>query len=407
MFSQGARNFLFLGRSGLERQVARDFCENLQKKGAWIKVVRGDVTKPLDVESAVSEITSPLGGVIQGAMGLDVSRQNHRALPIITKISEKESIFAEMSLQQWQSAIMPKVQGTWNIHNAIQSKEHQLDFFLMTSSISGSVGIATEGNYCASNHFLDIFARYRRRNGLRAISVGLGVISQIGYLHEHPDIQNGLVHKGASTIDADDFLQIIDTALSSLSSSRIQVGGNKSDSSSEDYYGHISKSHILTGLEPLGLNKLREQGFEGVPATFDDPRAALLSSALNPEGNNTNAFTTAGGSVGGMPMELIEGFHNSHNHNAKETTSFDMTLNMITKQLSNFLLTPQDKLDIWKPLAGFGMDSMLAAAVRAWFYKKFQVDVAFMTLLSQTATIWDLAQTVNERFLQMMGTPPA
>ena len=29
--------------------------------------------------------------------------------------------------------------GSWNLHKAIQGKEDHLDFFLMTSSLSGSV----------------------------------------------------------------------------------------------------------------------------------------------------------------------------------------------------------------------------------------------------------------------------
>ena len=56
----------------------------------------------------------------------------------------------------------------------------------MTSSVSGSVGTATEGNYCAANYFLDIFARFLKSKGLPGISVGLGMISEVGYLHENP-----------------------------------------------------------------------------------------------------------------------------------------------------------------------------------------------------------------------------
>ena len=244
----------------------------------------------------------------------------------------------------------------------------------LMSSVSGSVGVATESNYCASNYFLDMFARYRLNAGLQAISVGLGMISQIGYLHEHPDIKNGLVQKGVSAIDADDFLQIIDATLSASSNNTAELG-----------YDKLSKGHILTGLEPLGLNELRKKGFEGIPATFDDPRAALLNDALSGgiEGQ-ANAFTS------GLPAELAEASRSGR-------SIFDATLSVIVKQFSNFLLTPVEKLDVSKPLAGFGMDSLLAAAVRSWFYRKFKVDLAFMTPLSQTISIRDLAQSVSEQ----------
>jgi hypothetical protein len=66
----------------------------------------------------------------------------------------------------WHTGIDSKVQGTWNISNALKGKDSDLDFFLLTSSISGSVGTATEGNYCAANYFLDNFARkYRSLEG--------------------------------------------------------------------------------------------------------------------------------------------------------------------------------------------------------------------------------------------------
>lgn len=64
-----------------------------------------------------------------------------------------------MTNEQWHTAVDPKVGGTWNIHNAFLGKDAELDFFLMTSSILGSVGTATEANHCAGNYFLDLFAR--------------------------------------------------------------------------------------------------------------------------------------------------------------------------------------------------------------------------------------------------------
>lgn len=64
---------MFLGRSGLERQVARDFVTELQKEGAEIQVVQGDDGVFADLEKAVGQIEGPIGGVIQAAMGLDVN----------------------------------------------------------------------------------------------------------------------------------------------------------------------------------------------------------------------------------------------------------------------------------------------------------------------------------------------
>lgn len=72
MHSRGARNFLFLNRSGLESHVASEFVSDLQSSGAQVKVIRGDVSEMSDVEDAVKALWAPLGGVIQAAMGLNL-----------------------------------------------------------------------------------------------------------------------------------------------------------------------------------------------------------------------------------------------------------------------------------------------------------------------------------------------
>jgi hypothetical protein len=119
-----------------------------------------------------------------------------------------ESLFSTMSNESWHTGIDPKVSGIWNLHNGIQhnGKDSELRFFLMMSSISGSVGTVTEGNYCAGNHFLDMFARYRRAQGRPALAIGFGMISEIGYLHENTDIEALLLRRGIQTINEDEFL---------------------------------------------------------------------------------------------------------------------------------------------------------------------------------------------------------
>ncbi|KAK3174425.1 hypothetical protein OEA41_001671 [Lepraria neglecta] len=79
--------------------------------------------------------------------------------------------------------------------------------------ISGSVGTATESNCCATNAFLDAFARDRHSLGKPATSIGFGIISKIGYLHENPDIEALLLRKGIQPLNEEDFLQILDLSL--------------------------------------------------------------------------------------------------------------------------------------------------------------------------------------------------
>lgn len=75
LFARGARKFVFLGRSGTDREPARLLVEDLEKQGADVRVVRGDVCDFSAVKKAVDAASGPIGGVIQAAMGLNVSSQ--------------------------------------------------------------------------------------------------------------------------------------------------------------------------------------------------------------------------------------------------------------------------------------------------------------------------------------------
>jgi acyl carrier protein len=65
-----------------------------------------------------------------------------------------------------------KVQGAWNLHE--QTKDLDLDFFILYSSISSLLGSAQLAHYSAANSFLDGLATYRRSLNLPAISINWG-----------------------------------------------------------------------------------------------------------------------------------------------------------------------------------------------------------------------------------------
>lgn len=240
MSSRGARRFVFLGRSGLDKPSARDLVAHLEEAGAEVTVVRGDVGNAKHVSDAMVACTKmgQIGGVVQAAMGLH------------------EALFSDMSSEAWHKAVVPKLAGTMNLDAALQDhgQESKLDFFLLTSSVSGSVGTATESNYCAANAFLDAFAQWRRSEGKTAVSIGLGMISEVGYLHENPDIEALLLRRGIHPLNEADFLQVVDFGIAG-----IRAGTERQAGLNNDPFN--SSAHILTGLESLGLTRLLEQGF--------------------------------------------------------------------------------------------------------------------------------------------------
>lgn len=83
-----------------------------------------------------------------------------------------------------ETAIVPKVKGAWNLHNALH--DHQLDFFILFSSISAIVGQLGQGNYSAANTFLDSFVQYRHSLNLPASAINFGVMEDVGYVSQNP-----------------------------------------------------------------------------------------------------------------------------------------------------------------------------------------------------------------------------
>ncbi|KAI1334905.1 polyketide synthase [Xylariaceae sp. FL0016] len=387
MFARGARRLCFLSRSGLKNPAAKAFVEQLQGDGAAVKVVIGDASIDTDVSAAVNaceDMGGPIGGAIQAAMGLS------------------ESLFSNMSLEAWQTAVKPKCAGTWNLHNALLGHDEAMDFFLLTSSMSGSIGTATETNYCAANGFLDAFAAWRQAQGKPAISVGLGMISEVGYLHENPQIEELLLRRGIQPLNEQEFLQVIDLALSGA--------GNRTPDLEKGRY--LTDSLILTGLEHHGFLKLMEKGYAVNFEVAEDPRLALLSSAVKIEKESLDSHdahtieSDLTQLIASSPwlQPLPVGIARTLAAAAGATSLSGAVKALMTQRFSSLILMPVANLNWEKSLAKFGVDSMIAAEFRAWLWNTFEVDVPFLDLLSPQMSLATVADTVIRGLESTLGS---
>lgn len=368
MFDRGARKFVFMGRSGLDRQPAQELANHLESKGAIVTVVKGDVTVAKNVTEAVGSIKGQIGGIINAAMGLN------------------ESVFIKMSAAAWSQGIDPKCAGSWNIHNALKDRESELDFFLLMSSLNGSIGSATESNYCAANSFLDAFAAYRQSRNLVCTAVGLGSVAEVGYVHENVNAQTHMQRRGIRSLTESELLQIIDIALSSNDVGKAGHRNNKASQKPKcSDQNLITHSHLLTGLEPFDPSTLLQLGIKQKNPVAHDPRAVHLQQRF--EEVMDKSGTGAGAS----------GTGNDLNDLCAQGAPIEAILPLAAKGLADLILHPLDQLDVGKSLASYGMDSMLASEYRGWFFKTFRVDVPFMDLLNSSSTVTTLAKTVSEK----------
>ena len=117
----------------------------------------------------------------------------------------KDRALAQMSFDDWQAAVVPKIPGTWNLHEALQ--EEKLDFFVLFSSGSSTIGQTGQANYASANTFQDAFVQYRQGLGLAASVMDIGVVEDVGYVSENPQILENLRAAAFDLLSETDFLE--------------------------------------------------------------------------------------------------------------------------------------------------------------------------------------------------------
>ncbi|KAJ6044919.1 uncharacterized protein N7446_003115 [Penicillium canescens] len=172
----GARYLVFLSRS--TRRGHDRFVHDLALQGCQALLVQGDIASLADAQRAVSASPKPIAGVFHLAMVIQ----------------------------------RPKVEGTWNLHRALESSS--LDFFVLFSSVAASVGSAGQANYTAANTFLETFARYRRSLGLQASVLEVGWLVDIGYVSQRPQLQEVMRSNGLLPVKESDLLDSLHLLLS-------------------------------------------------------------------------------------------------------------------------------------------------------------------------------------------------
>jgi hypothetical protein len=129
----------------------------------------------------------------------------------------------QMTLDQYNAAIRPKVHGSWNLHKSLGN---DLDFFVMLSSLSGVVGFASQCNYAAGGTFQDALARYRASTGLHGASIDIGIVQSVGYVAENQGTAERLRKSGYKVLTEDDVLGAIESAIISSPQRQMLLGLN-------------------------------------------------------------------------------------------------------------------------------------------------------------------------------------
>ncbi|KAI0152902.1 ketoacyl-synt-domain-containing protein [Xylariaceae sp. FL1272] len=364
MLEHGARHFAFISRSGADKSEASRVIKNIQKcAGTSTRVYRADASDESAVRSIVFSLQAerPVRGVVHAAMVL------------------KDGMFEQMSYDAFMAAITPKVHGAISLHNAFG--DAQLDFFVMTSSVSAVLGNMGQANYSAANSFLDALARYRTASGLAATSLALPMVLDVGVVAENDAIESSLTRKGLYGINEEEMLRGFEVAmLGSFGTQQREAA---------------VPSNLVMGMEVRELTRAITSISAGSTDLFwaDKARFCHVVAAVRSE----SAKNTSGPAIHGGVKE--QGFATALE--AARVESPEAVVTVITKhvarRMSGVLMIPEDEFELDGPsLASYGLDSMVGAEMRTWLYKEFGIDYSFQKLLSSTLTFQALARVIAE-----------
>lgn len=347
MVDHGARELLYLSRSA--GSMSNDsFVNELQSMGCDVKLVSGDVTELEDVARAVAATTSPLKGVVQMSMVL------------------RDQNFTNMTFDEWTAATRPKVQGTWNLHNATISAKADLDFFVLFSSLSGIVGQPGQANYASANTFLDGFSQYRNGLGLAASVVDIGAVEDIGVISESQGLMNKMKTSGFKGVTEQELLDAMAIAMFVHSRPAAKV-----DTAADSRF---FDSHTFV----LGLGST-------IPLSSPSNRAVWRKdrrmAAYHNKNNNTADNSTSAAAVSN---EILKPFLTRAKADPALLRSADAPALFaveIGKKLFDLLLKPQEDLNTHLPLVDLGLDSLVALELRAWWRQVFTFDVSVLEML--------------------------
>jgi len=157
---QGAGELILMGRSGPSKEVEQ-VLQAMRDAGTEVQTCQVDVSDYASLSKTWSSLTQrEIKGVIHAAGTLN------------------DGILNQMDREKFLSVMPAKILGSWNLH--LLTKDSELDFFILFSSVGAIFGPTAQANYAAANAFMDELAHLRRSLDLPALSINWGAWAEIG-----------------------------------------------------------------------------------------------------------------------------------------------------------------------------------------------------------------------------------
>ncbi|RDL32026.1 Reducing type I polyketide synthase [Venustampulla echinocandica] len=333
LVDRGARNLILLSRSGPEgNEKSQALLEELRGKGVQVATPICDITSMKSLQNALRECPGnmpPVKGCIQASMVL------------------RDSTFANMSFQEWEESVMPKVEGSWNLHVSLPKG---MDFFILLSSVCGVFGNPGQSNYAAGNTYQDALAHHRVACGEKATALDLGVILAEGVVAENTQLMDHLMRQGI-------MLPVSQPELFALLDYHCDPSLTPSEA---------TQAQVITGLDLPA--RVLARGKE-IPYPIRQPlfRNMHQIDASGQPSSNTSSQALDYKTLFAGATSLVE--------------AGLLVSEGLRKKLSRVLGIPQDNIELNNRVESYGVDSLVAVELRNWLAKEMSADVAVFEIL--------------------------
>ncbi|KAH6649254.1 hypothetical protein F5144DRAFT_552475 [Chaetomium tenue] len=341
MIQHGARNIVLLSRSGGE-DVIDHLREEMTRYGADVIVMKCDVSKIHHVRRDIYQCRQnlpPIRGVVHAAMVL------------------RDGLLENMTQQDYQAVIAPKVYGAYNINLALESAGINLDYFVAFSSAAGIIGSRGQAAYASANTFLDSLMEWRRQRGLPGNSLDLTAVTGVGYLAENADREREILRNfGGESLEEAEVLALLSAAVRGEAPCQV-LTGLKLHLGNDGQWPYFANDARFVHLKAEGLAAAEEEGL--VVKENVSPGEAFREARSDEEA----AFIAARG---------------------------------LAEKLSEVLSVAVEDVDVARNITSYGLDSLTAIELRNWIAKELRVNLQILELLS-SGTLNDLAALITQK----------
>ena len=275
----------------------------------------------------------------------------------------RDSAFENMTVDDWQAVMAPKVQGSWNLHKILP---HDMDFFVMLASFVGVTGNRGQANYAAANAYQDSLALHRRARGLPATSIDLGWMHDIGIVAQMMGPRITFRRSGFEGMREHELHVLLEAAITG------KIRGQQ---------GTTLPGQIITGLCTGGM--IERSGAMNA-AWMKDAKFSYLKTV---DSRETKGAHNTGIEASQLRRRLREA-----------STRNDVTA--VVKDSLIAKLVQSTGLDIVnvdenKPIHTLGLDSLVAIEIRGWAKRELKTEVSGVFILGN-ASIKEVAVTMAE-----------